>query len=168
MANRQIFQLGAGTPLLTDFVSKQILDGSVEAQKVTLQQVKDLLMPYKEYRARLAQSGTSAPSVQKVYVDDITVGTNPNANPNDITLSYVYGAVGNFYLRIRYGSGVTLNPDNFDVSFSDAKIRAASFASGSDGFSAFLTFEFKSYDLTGTIANGVILVSNIYVRRYGI
>ena len=121
-----------------------------------------------EYRARLAQSGTSAPSVQKLFVDGITVGTNPNANPDDIIISYEYTGVGEFAVRISYGSGVSLNATDFDVSFSDAKIRASSFASGVDGFSDYLLFNFKSYNTSGTLANGVILFSNIYIKRYGV
>lgn len=40
--DRQIYALTAGTPLLTSVMPMQVSDGSAEAKKITLQQIKDL------------------------------------------------------------------------------------------------------------------------------
>ena len=62
MASKQIGGLTAGTPIMADVIPKQIADASTEAEKVTFQQVSDLILPYRIYVAKITQSGTSAPS----------------------------------------------------------------------------------------------------------
>lgn len=62
MASKQIGGLTAGTPIMADVIPKQIADASTEAEKVTFQQVSDLIKPYTVYTALLTQTGSSIPT----------------------------------------------------------------------------------------------------------
>jgi len=61
MANRQIFELTGRSLALTDVTPTQDAAGVAEAGKSTIQEVKNLIMPYKVYTAKLNQSGTGIP-----------------------------------------------------------------------------------------------------------
>ena len=126
---------------------------------------EESVFKYVEYRARLAQSGTSAPSVQTTFIDQVTVGAD-DTNPLYRRVSYSYIGVGQFSVTITTLDANPLSPSTVDVSFSDAKIRQTGFSQSSNGTYSFAVFTFSSYDLTGTAANGVISFSNIYVRIY--
>lgn len=67
MANRQVYQLTARTLALTDVIPTQDAAGSLEAGKNTIQDVANLVLPYKEAILLITQTGTSNPTITEVY-----------------------------------------------------------------------------------------------------
>lgn len=60
--DRQIFELTGRALSLTDNIPTQAPSGATEAGKNTIQELKDLIAP-KVYKAFIAQTGTSAPTM---------------------------------------------------------------------------------------------------------
>lgn len=122
--------------------------------------------PYLEFRGRIFQSGTSAPSIQKTFKNSINAGSSPS----DLNYAHVffdYVGVGQFALTLRYNAANTsINANNCELGFSDGKCRLTGVSTGSDGISSFVTFSFNSYQPDGTVANGVITYTNVYLRQY--
>lgn len=121
---------------------------------------------YIEFRSRLAQSGTSAPSKQITFIDEITNDLVSPTDPLFKSLSFTREGTGNFRFIITSNEANPINPNNCDVSFSDGKIRAIGTSSSVSSPFQFAVFTFNSYQPDGTLADSVISFSNIYVRVY--
>jgi len=134
MASKQIGGLTAGTPIMADVIPKQIADASTEAEKVTFQQVSDLILPYRIYVAKITQSGTSAPSAT---VLQNTLGGTPvwsrtgtgtyvatlaNAFTANTTVCFVNSAIPGFQYQAYPISvnAVELDQQNFADAPTDA------------------------------------------------
>ena len=74
MANKQIYQLGAKEPSLTDVIPVQDEAGYEGAKKTSIQDIANVIKPYSIYVALLTQSGTSAPveTILENTLGDIT------------------------------------------------------------------------------------------------
>jgi hypothetical protein len=114
---------------------------------------------YKEYRVRLAQSGTSNPTKQKIYIDEIT-----DANT---TVYLTRNATGTYQISIVSTNSVYDNiVDKVDISFSDNKIKngAYSYSSSVGDYENYFTF--YTYNASNALADGLITFTNIYIRVY--
>jgi hypothetical protein len=122
--------------------------------------------PFIEFRGRIFQTGTGVPSVQKTFKNSINAGSGPS-DPTYALVTFIYVGVGQYALRLRYNSSNTLiNSSNCEFSLSDGKCRMTGVTNGSDGVSSYIDFAFSSYQPDGTLANGVITYTNVYLRQY--
>lgn len=125
--------------------------------------LKTFIKGYKEYRARLNQSATADPNVPYLFTNEISAGTG-STDPAWVNISYQRLGVGLYNLRLRYGASAIITGSTVDISFSDAKVRCGSFASGSDVTSAYIDFPFNSYNIAGALADSVISFTNVYLK----
>lgn len=81
MANRQIFQLGSGTPLVSNFLAFQDSAGISEAFKGTVQQLKAVMVPYSAYGAIVTLS--AGPTFSVTVVQNNLSATLTFTNPSN-------------------------------------------------------------------------------------
>jgi hypothetical protein len=119
---------------------------------------------YYDYRVRLYQSGTTAPSVQKEFVNEID---SANEYSGGTRTEYLRIGVGQYSLTIfSVQNKFNLIGYNTDISFSDRKITNGSYLNGSNGNIYYNTFYFNTYDSSNTLADGIITFTNLYIRVY--
>jgi hypothetical protein len=91
MANKQIYQLGAKEPSLTDVIPVQDVAGYEGAKKTSIQDIANVIRPYSTYVAILTQSGTDAPIA--------TILENTIGN-----ITWTYNGVGEYYGALSSGT----------------------------------------------------------------
>lgn len=105
-----------------------------------------------EWVAQVSQTGTAAPIPQSSAINTIEGGSF--GDPQYKELVWARTGVGTFTVKLYYTGG------NLDVSKVaidvPSECRVTGKNDGSDGGGAFRMYTFKSYDLTGTAADGVL------------
>lgn len=167
MASRQLYQLTPAAVADTNVIAHQKGDGSTEAASVTFADLRKYNKKYFEYRARLTQSGSAAPSTTALFVDELSQGTDAG-DPNWVQVSYGRISNGQYFIKIRYGTNITfIQPSKIDISFSDTKVWNQSFSTGTD-VTAYVQFNFQTIDWTagGVDADSILNFTNLYIRQY--
>jgi hypothetical protein len=118
-----------------------------------------------QYRVRLFQSGASAPTVQIQFLNTFNLG-DPNTDPTAQGILLNRLGVGSYRLSVSCNTANELLDVKFDLSFSDAKIRQTGFGNSTTGIIRTNTFDFKSYNLAGAEADGIITFTNLYLTYY--
>jgi len=116
---------------------------------------------YYEFRARLYQSGTTAPTIQKVFVDDIDT-----FSVNSVHFDYI--STGTYTCTISTKTNIHFQycGNNTDISFSDNKITNGTFSTTQSGIIYKNIFTFYTYNSSGVLTDGLLTFSNIYLRVY--
>jgi len=150
MAGKQLYQLLADNPLtpgLTDAVGFQPNDaGATEMGASTWQAVKQLIVPYKSYVAKLTQSGTSAPTAVVLQ--------------NELGGTVVWSrASAGRYLATLAGA-FTLNKTVGFMNASVPDFQCQPFPVSAD------VFEVDNQDLAGANIDGALFGNCIEIRVY--
>ena len=140
-------------------------DSTIASQKAVKTYVDGFAKGYKEYRVRLSQTSTSAPSVQNIFRDEITRGSS-TADSLFRSVTFIRNGVGDFSVFVNYKVAFPITFDQVEVSFNDAKAKVISSFSGSNGTYNYQVFTFKSYTDVGVVSDGILLFTNIYIRLY--
>lgn len=119
-----------------------------------------------DFRKRIFQGGTTAPSFQATFIDELTNTSVPNTDPLYRDVVLLRSGVGTYSARIRTKNGVSTNSSKVDISFSDAKVKCTGFSSGGDGTYSYVDFTFESKNDAGALADDIITFTNIYIRIY--
>jgi hypothetical protein len=122
------------------------------------------------YFARLSQSSTSAPAVQRVFTDNLSVGVPGDLNYTAVV--YTRNSPGDYKIKIRSAVSSSKVTDGYSyaVSFSDAKVRMVSYTNGTDGSyppaQYFTEFNIRSYNTSGSLSDDVINFTNVLIQYY--
>lgn len=124
---------------------------------------------FKEYRATLGQSGSTAPwdvpTENYIFMDGITAGASPS-DPLFATVTYGYSSVGAYYVKLTVAIGKTLNVNKVDVAFGDGKVQISGTTQTSDGTYRYATIYFGTKNAAGAFTDGLLNYTNIYIRNY--
>jgi len=116
---------------------------------------------YYEFRARLYQSGTTAPAIQKVFVDDIDT-----FSVNSVSFQYISTGTYTCTISTKNNTHFQYCGNNTDISFSDNKITNGTYSTTQSGITYKNIFTFYTYNSSGVLTDGLLTFSNIYLRVY--
>jgi hypothetical protein len=122
---------------------------------------------YLTFNVRLSQTGTSAPAIVREFLNTLESGS-----PGDsgyIGVLWFRNSTGEYKVRIRTSTSVDAKITNgysYAVSFSDAKARLTGFTNGNDGTYNFTEFTFRTYNVAGTLADDVLVFTNLLIQYY--
>lgn len=152
MANKQIFELtDIGTLANSNVFPIQVGDGSSEAKKASISELKDFILPVvaKEWVGYVSQSGTSAPTIVSTVKNDFSG-----------TISFGYTSPGVFTLNdssAEFTSGKTI------VQMTNGLNQT-----GNMGYAYQSTtlITLVSRDVSGTTANSLMASTMVKVTVY--
>lgn len=120
---------------------------------------------YKEYRARISQTGTGNPTAAFGYIDEISYAGTGNTDPLFKSISFSRTDVGDYAISITSNLANPTDASKFEISFSDGKIRQGAFSTVTASFQT-SKFTFQSFEPDGTQADDVINFCSIFIRLY--
>lgn len=118
------------------------------------------------YSARLYQASTSNPTTPRIFENTLENTSVPSSDPNYLSVNFIYEGVGQYSIQISVGLGGSINGYNYDVSFSDNKVTTTGFTNGAVAGYSFTKFYFETRDSSGTLTNGLLNFTNVYIKQY--
>lgn len=121
--------------------------------------VNDLQLQPLEYSAQLYQAGTvDQPFPQFPQIN--TLSQQYGGGTSYVSVSFGRNGVGDYWVRVNRGGGITFDPNKLVIMFGDSTCRIYERSEGGSTGVNYTQFKFKSYTPAGVVSDDVLLGNN--------